>query len=568
MKNVRSARNAVSLNNGSRSVIPSIRGRLQLTVCISLLLLCASCSTLTAISVGRTGEWANAESRDIDISYNGRYVAFSSSASNLIPTCTPVFHEVVYIRDTYENTLRPLWSNQAEGCGRAHSPSISSADDGSRDTHDFRVAFVSKFSFQSTHYNTGRDRVFVQSTDPSGFLSPHFSEHCVPNGNGPNLPLEVANGPCTEPDISRGGSTLVYSSTASNLLSSGGSTNSDIYITGAQISPYAYPYTINTVDLVSRSISGGASNGHSRSPSVSGSGRYVAFASTATDLIANDFNDVQDIFVRDMETQATTRVSNGLGWQQANGDSSDPVISADGRYVTFTSRASNLRPEDPYGEPDVYVYDRILATTELVSVDLPGPVRLYQAGKASISRNGRFISFHSYGPQVSHDTNSLVDVFMRDIEKGITKRISEGTYAEQGSGGSHSGTMSDDGRYVAFLSSAEDLYSGDNGFTDVYMKAAIEPTVDSISHGFLHRGDTTSVTITGSYFMPGSVPVIDHTTISNVVIVDENTITADVTVDDVVVYDTYDVSVYLYASGPAASRGSSAGVCSDCVSLF
>src|SRR6185369_16730455 len=119
---------------------------------------------------------------------------------------------------------------------------------------------------------------------------------------------------------------------------------------------------------------GAQANGSSADPSMSGDGRFVAFVSTASNLVAGDTNAGQDVFVRDRTANQTTRVSVATGGAQANGESFVPSISADGRFVAFSSFAQNLVPNDTNIQQDVFVRDRTTGQTTRVSVG-PGGVQ-------------------------------------------------------------------------------------------------------------------------------------------------------------------------------------------------
>ena len=128
-------------------------------------------------------------------------------------------------------------------------------------------------------------------------------------------------------------------------------------------------------------------------PSLSADGRYVAFASQASNLVTGDTNGTSDVFVRDRQTGATTRVSVDSSGTQGNNGSAEPSLSADGRYVAFTSQADNLVTGDTNGKADVFVHDRQTAQTTRVSVDSAGNQLDFDSDSPSISGDGRFVAF-------------------------------------------------------------------------------------------------------------------------------------------------------------------------------
>jgi archaellum component FlaF (FlaF/FlaG flagellin family) len=217
-------------------------------------------------------------------------------------------------------------------------------------------------------------------------------------------------------------------------------------------------------------------DGPSRSgaKSVSADGRYIAFHSSATNLVPDDTNGLADVFVRDRTTGITERISvDSAGNEALGGDSEWPKISADGRYVVFTSSATNLVPDDTNGLADVFVHDRDTGLTERISVDSDGN-QVWDSGSHSgdISADGRYVTFVSQSAKlvVPNDTNALRDVFLRDRVSGATEKISLTYYGAQTRGHSDQSTISADGRYVAFKSGARYLVPDDtNGAPDIFV---------------------------------------------------------------------------------------------------
>ena len=148
--------------------------------------------------------------------------------------------------------------------------------------------------------------------------------------------------------------------------------------------------------------------------SLSAEGRLVAFESYASNLVPGDTNGRLDVFVHDRQTRLTERVSVDSAGIQGNGSSRQPSISADGRFMAFTSDATNLVPGDTNGRTDVFVHDRQTGTTERVSVDSAGNQGNAGSSGVGISGDGRFVAFTSSATNlVPGDTNSVADVFVR-----------------------------------------------------------------------------------------------------------------------------------------------------------
>jgi Tol biopolymer transport system component len=228
-------------------------------------------------------------------------------------------------------------------------------------------------------------------------------------------------------------------------------------------------------ERVSVSSTGAQPNGNSRMPSISGDGRYVAFSSDATNLVPDDTNGVTDVFVHDRRSGTTKRVSVSSSRAQANRDSISPSISADGRSVAFESNAFNLVRGDTNGATDVFVHDRRTEITQRVSVSSSGAQANMASFRPSITANGRSVAFMSYATNlVGGDTNGVTDIFLHDQRTGTTELVSvssSGVRANGGSSRSNSGpSISADGRYVAFESDASNLVSRDtNAASDVFV---------------------------------------------------------------------------------------------------
>ena len=214
-----------------------------------------------------------------------------------------------------------------------------------------------------------------------------------------------------------------------------------------------------TIELVSAARGGGGGTGDSSAGTekgldVSADGRYVVFSSYATDLVAHDTNNQRDVFVRDTRTGRTRLVSVGVGGAQGNGESREGSISADGRYVAFNSFATNLVPGDTNNSPDVFVRDLRTGRTTLASA---GPNGLADNGahQPEISADGKHVVFTSGSTNlVADDTNGTEDVFVRDLVTRRTDRISVGASGEQLDLYSREPTISGNGRYAVFVTAA------------------------------------------------------------------------------------------------------------------
>jgi Tol biopolymer transport system component len=234
---------------------------------------------------------------------------------------------------------------------------------------------------------------------------------------------------------------------------------------------------------VSVSSTGAEANGSSNSPFVSVDGRFVAFNSTASNLVGGDANGLSDVFVRDRQTGKTRRVSVSSAGTEGDAGSYGGLVSADGRFVAFWSDASNLVGADSNGVADIFIRDRQAGTTRRISVSSAGVESDGVSYPESISADGRFVAFESDAANlVGGDANDATDVFVRDRQNGTTKRVSVSSTGAEGDGDSYSASISTDGRFVAFTSSAANLIGSDtNAVTDVFVRDRQNGTTKRVS---------------------------------------------------------------------------------------
>ena len=246
---------------------------------------------------------------------------------------------------------------------------------------------------------------------------------------------------------------------------------------------------------VSVATGGGQSNSDSLAPAISGDGRYVAFVSDASNLVAGDTNRVRDVFVNDRQTGETTRVSVGPGGAEANGDSFAPAISGDGRYVVFSSAASNLVPGDSNGVDDVFLRDRVAGTTTRISVGQGGTEANGGSYEPTISTDGSVIAYSSDATNlVSGDANNVRDVFVYDRATDTTALASVASDGTEGDAPSSNPALDADGKLVAFASFADDFaINDDNETSDIFLRDRTASTTTRVSvynGGFEADGDS------------------------------------------------------------------------------
>jgi Tol biopolymer transport system component len=269
--------------------------------------------------------------------------------------------------------------------------------------------------------------------------------------------------------ISADGRYIVFRSDAANLVPGDTNRVQDIFV---------HDRKSGRTTRVSISSSGSQADGRSDFGVISADGRYVAFTSDASNIVPGDSNRAGDVFVRDRQTRRTTRISVGSRGKQATSWSQGAALSAHGRYVAFTSSASNLIAGDTNGLPDVFVRDRATGQTRRVSLSSRGKQGTGKPGSngsnaPSISADGRYVVFHSDTPNlVAGDTNRTFDIFVHDRVTGRTERVSVSGRGEQANAENlGAASISADGRYVAFASLATNLVPGDtNDITDAFVR--------------------------------------------------------------------------------------------------
>jgi Tol biopolymer transport system component len=255
---------------------------------------------------------------------------------------------------------------------------------------------------------------------------------------------------------------------------------------GAALALVAGAATAGTTALVSVSSGGSQANGGSGYGTVSSDGRYVVFVSGASNLVSGDTNNSEDVFLRDRLLGTTVRVSVATGGAQGNRGGYQPAMSADGRYVAFTSWSTDLVSGDTNNTGDVFVRDLLAGTTARVSLGAGGAQSNGASMQPSISNDGRYVAFNSVASNlVTGDTNLRIDTFRRDVVAGATIRVSvtnAGAQANNTTLIEDAPSISADGRYVVFRSNATNLVAGDtNGSPDIFIRDATSRTTARVS---------------------------------------------------------------------------------------
>lgn len=285
-----------------------------------------------------------------------------------------------------------------------------------------------------------------------------------------------ASAQSARPAISSDGRFIAFDSQAGNLAFGG---------TTFWHSVYVHDLATRRTTLESVNSSGATASSNSHAPSLSADGRYLAFYSFATNLTPGDTPNAFDVFVRDRTTGQVVCASISSVGAFGNASSTNPTISADGRFVAYRSDANNLVPGDSNGCKDVFVRDLVAGITERVSVSTAGIQGTLESYDPVVSADGRFVAFASDAPNlVAGDTNDSTDVFLRDRLTIQTTRVSATAGGGQANSWSAGPAISLDGRYVAFVSNASDLVTGDsNGHPDVFRRDLVSGQTIRLSVG-------------------------------------------------------------------------------------
>jgi uncharacterized repeat protein (TIGR01451 family) len=402
------------------------------------------------VSVDSAGNEGNDASGISAISADGRFVAFGSAATNLIAGGNLPFNIFVHDRLAGTTDVVSVSSSGRQGEGLSSSPDIS--DDGRFVAFDSDAANLVRGDRNNITDVFRHDRttgqtilVSVSSDGQQGDASSHA------------------------PAISADGRFIVFHANSS-LTAEDTNDTTDVYVRDVQA---------GTTTLVSVSFDGtSAGNNTSFIQDISAEGRFVAFVSDATNLIPNDVDDFEaNVYVRDLVAGTTELVSVGTDGTRATvGFFDSPAISADGRFVAFSTFTS-LVPEDTRAfSLDIYLRDRLNNTTELISVNSDEVQGDGRSAGPSISADGRFVAFESdsanfaFPDEPSGGFFPDEDIFVRDRQTGTTVRVSESSSGEEGNARSLGGTISADGLVTAFSSDASNLVPNDTNFvTDIFV---------------------------------------------------------------------------------------------------
>ncbi len=428
------------------------------------------------VSLANEETQGNDDSSESSISGDGRYIAFVSRATDLIPGNTMAGVAHVYVRDMLSRTttlvdipavVDPLLISEDSG-----SPSISG--DG---------RFIVFESDETGLLGTGatdasRKHVFLRDLflGTTTLVSTNFS-----GGEGGNAGTGRTS---RDPEISSDGRFVTYESDMEDLISgfvdnNGNDTVNPNYPAGSTVGfdIYRFDTSSGTTKLISFTTSPSGGNGTSLNPSVADDGDLIVFQTDASDLFAGDLGGFTDIVITSVQFGTKALVSKS-SQGQANGSSANPAISGRGNVIAFQSVGTNLDPKDILTDADIYVRDLGAGTTSIMTVHSHGNQAGNDCNYPSLDNSGRYVVYQSSsGALVTEDSNGVHDIFLRDEINKVTIRVSVATFGgEINSGHSHRPDISSDGRYVSFQSNGTDVVDNDvNSRDDIFRRGPLLP---------------------------------------------------------------------------------------------
>ncbi len=396
------------------------------------------------VSISSNGDEGNSISYDTSISVNGRYIAFASNASNLVPGDSGSYQDIFVHDNQTGQTIRvSITSNGIEANGNSRQPMISS--DGRY------VVFVSEANNLDANY-PGMSGIFIHDiqTETTSLVS--VSSDGIPGDSVSNYP-----------SISANNQFIAFDSGSQNLVPNDTNGRQDIFVRDL---------LTGETNIVSIASDGTYGNNESTFPLISADGRFIAFSSKSNNLVQNDANNNTDVFVHDRQNGTTVLISVSTNGTQGDENSTASSISSDGRYVVFSSKSGSLDSTCSFGISQIYVRDRETAETICVSVSSNGEQGDFHSRDGKITTNGQYIVFHSNASNLSpNDLNQYGDdLFIHNLVPGETELVLLTHDGTQQNSWISTFAISESANWISFDSDSDNIVPGDNnGLSDVFL---------------------------------------------------------------------------------------------------
>lgn len=416
----------------------------------------AGAQSVTRVTVSSEGAQGNNYSFTPRLSRDGRLAVFPSDAFNLVAGDTNSIRDI-FVRDRASAQTQRV-NISSEGAQAANFTQFITS--GSISADGKFAAFGSTASNLVPDDTNNASDVFVRD------LQTGVTTRVSVSSAGAQSNASSSSFVCP-PHLSADGRFVVFESRASNLVAGDTNNTGDVFVHDRQT---------GETTRVSVTSAGDQGDRLSDYPSISADGRLVAFRSSARNLVLEDTNNTSDAFVHDRLTGLTSRVSVSSEGQQGNADSANslsaPMLSADGRFVVFQSNATNLVVDDTNNASDAFVHDRVTAETARVSLGSTGEQANAHSFRPTISADGRLVAFESRATNlVPGDANDSYDIFVRDRQVGRTRLVSVSSAGVQANDDCLEGWISADGTHVGYVSRASNLVPGDtNTFGDGFVR--------------------------------------------------------------------------------------------------
>lgn len=441
----------------------------------------AAVANFARVNVGSGGVQANDNSYYLSVSEDATVVAFESFASNWGPDQTDLNFVDIFVHNRSSNITRKISvGGGGENADQRSFDPFVSADgryisfisyatnlvDGDTNRHDFVDDGLDVFLYD---WNTG-----VLQRVSLNWKGEQINDNSVGR-------------------ISPDGRYVIFASSGDGIIN--GESNSDGY---AAI--YKRDLVTGAIERITQTSTGGFPNGSTARAVASLDGRFIAYVSNATNIVP-DGNAYSDVMLYDSKTDETILISKPATGGSANDNSSAPEISEDGRYIVFRSFATNLVPNDTNGKSDIFVYDRLTGETQLVSVSSSGVQANEDSRDPAICGNGRFVSFTTEATNlVSLAYNGHRQVYVHDLVTQTTF-LATGTDTFMGNGRAHRSTLAADCRTVGFATEATNLIAGDTNekrdlfVADIIIPPDLSPSTMTAA-GYMEAGEEVTYTFT------------------------------------------------------------------------